>query len=127
MGFDGDCAVLSCSCTLYNVAAGFSLFAGLDLDLDSDLEEDLAVPQPKPAQPVTAPVYIPAPAVTSKSSDLFSTEAGKPFFFFDTQRSLAGPMETVGQDDLGRKWLGTVQSLQGETMEVKPFVRTDTE
>jgi hypothetical protein len=85
------------------------------------------VPQPKPVQVVTAPVYIPAPAVTGKTSDLFSTEAGKPFFFFDTQRSLAGPMESVGQVDLGRKWLGTVQSLQGETMEVKPFVRTDTE
>jgi hypothetical protein len=103
------------------------LFAGMDLDIDSDLEDDLAVSQPQPAQPIATPVYIPAPAVTGKTSDLFSAETGKPFFFFDTQRSLAGPMESLDQNDLGRKWLGTVQSLQGETLEVKPFVRTDTE
>lgn len=127
MAVDGNHAVRPGLSSIYNTATGFSLFAGLDLDLDSDLEEDLAVPTPKAVQPVTTPVYIPAPAVTGKTSDLFSTEAGKPFFFFDTQRSLAGPLDSVGQDDLGRKWLGTVQSLQGETMEVKPFVRTDTE
>lgn len=108
-------------------SAGFSLLAGLDLELDSDLEDEAPVALPAAAEPV-APVFIPAPVVSSAGkADLFAPEAGKPFFFFDTAKALAPPGEALGPQELGKKWLGSVQTLQGETIEVKPFVRTETE
>ena len=106
---------------------GFSLLAGLDLELDSDLEDETIVARPTQPEPV-APIYVPAPAVSSAGkADLFAPEAGKPFFFFDTAKALAPPGDVPSADELGKKWLGSVQTLQGETIEVKPFVRTETE
>lgn len=106
---------------------GFSLLAGLDLELDSDLEDETPIVRPTQPEPV-APVFIPAPAVSSAGkADLFAPEAGKPFFFFNTAKALAPPGTVPEPEELRKKWLGSVQTLQGETIEVKPFVRTETE
>ena len=143
-----DMDLFSLSFFLLTLGPGFSLMAGLDLELDSDLDDDYAAP-PRPltsTDPATGPaapvlpVFIPAahqttaptPSGTAKQ-DLFAPEAGAPFFFYETFASLAaGPGGDQGQsdvasDEFGKKWLGSVQTLQGETIEVTPLVKSETE
>jgi hypothetical protein len=102
--------------------------AGLDLDLDSDEEYESAPLQPTIPSPV--PSFVPAPLTTAPvvgKKDLFAPDPGAPFFFYDSHQSMAPPGETYSTDEMRKRWLGTVKTLQGETIEVKPFVRCETE
>lgn len=108
---------------------GFSLMAGLDLELDSDMEMDETPTQPIPTATPAITTYQPIPEASTSTfavakKDIFNPPAGTPFFFLSTYEALEPnltPLERM------QKWTGGMRDEEGNVIEVKPFVRCETE
>ncbi|KAJ9109907.1 hypothetical protein QFC19_001887 [Naganishia cerealis] len=106
---------------------GFSLMAGLDLELDSDLEMDEANPF-EPAAPVareaepTLTAFAPIPAV-DVNAVFNASSSNEPFFFGTTARP---PGRT---EDIQDGWMNkiTIGGIEKQEVDVEPFWQTETD